>query len=157
MSLIRLNYSIGEAPSKIGKLQDALAQMPQHPGFETTHRFADGMYSREIEIPPAVAIISKTHAKECFFILLSGDLTISTDTSVTHLEAGDVFLSPPGKRAVVSVNGCRALTVHRLDPYTENLDEIEAQLVIPEDCSNYDFDNQLKDPALAAPDDKFLE
>ena len=121
----------------ITKLQDILVAMPQHSGFQTTHKFADGMYVREMEIPARVAIVSKMHRKECLFFILRGDLS--------------------GRRAVCSAFGCRVMTVHRLDPYTEDLAEIEAQLVVPEQCSNYDFDNQLKDPALAAPDLKFLE
>ena len=135
----------------IAKLQNALAALPQHPGFDTMHRFTDGMYAREIAIPPMIAIVSKMHAKSCFFVMLEGDLTISSRAGVKHLVAGDVTIAEAGKRAVVSKNGCRALTVHRLDPVTEDLNEIEAQLTVPEECSNYDMDNQLKDPALAAP------
>lgn len=141
----------------IAKLQDALITMPQHPGFKTTHKFVDGMYLREMEIPARVAIISKTHRKECLFFMLSGDLSVNAGGVLTHLKVGDMSIAPPGKRAVCSAFGCRVMTVHRLDPYTEDLEEIEAQLVVPEQCSNYDFRNQLKDPALAAPDLKFLE
>jgi len=141
----------------IAKLQDILSTMPQHPGFQTTHKFADGMYVREMEIPARIPIVSKMHRKECLFFILRGDLSINANGTLTKMVCGDFQIAPPGKRAVCSAFGCRVMTVHRLDPYTEDLEEIEAQLVVPEQCSNYDFRNQLKDPALAAPDLKFLE
>ena len=145
----------------IRRLEDQLRERPQIEGMATFHQFADSgkLYGRSIVIPPGVAIISKTHARECFFVVLAGALRVRCDDgTLITLEAGGTFVAPAGKRAVYAIpefGPVVAFSVHCLDPATTDLEEVEKQLVVPEfDSSgkskdNYDFSNQLKDPALA--------
>ena len=142
-----------------------MRQLPQVEGMSTYHQFADGghLYGRTIVIPPGVAIVSKTHTRECFFVMLAGRLRVRTDTDEPiTLEAGGTLVAPAGKRAVFAIpefGPVVAFTVHRLDPATTDLDEVERQLVVPEETvDNYDFNNQLKNPALAqGPPTPYLE
>jgi quercetin dioxygenase-like cupin family protein len=146
---------------KIKRLESNLRIVPQIEGMATFHQFADNgaLYGRSIVIPPGVAIVSKTHARECFFVILTGRLRVRTDEgTLITLEAGGTFVAPPGKRAVFAIpeyGPVVAFSVHRLDPATTDLAEVERQLVVPdldksgESQDNYDFNNQLKDPALA--------
>lgn len=137
----------------IHRLQETLRTFPQLPELPTLHHFADGLYSRTCEISPGGLVISKTHRKECLFIVLAGLLHVSTDGGVrATLYPASIFKAPPGKRAVFAdpkYGPALITTVHRLDPYTEDLEEIEKQLVVPEEGDNYDFSNRLKNPELA--------
>jgi hypothetical protein len=144
---------IASPADTIHKLQEELRKFPQLPELPTLHHFADGLYSRTCEISPGGLVISKTHRKECLFIVLAGLLHVSTDSGVkAALYPASIFKAPAGKRAVFAdpkYGPALITTVHRLDPYTEDLEEIERQLVVPEEGDNYDFSNKLKDPALA--------
>lgn len=145
---------------QIEALEEQMRSMPQIEGMSTFHQFADEgrLYGRSIVIPPGVAIVSKKHARECFFVVLAGKLRVRNDNGqLIDLDAGGTFVAPAGKRAVYAIpefGPVVAFSVHRLDPATTDLEEVEKQLVVPEldssgkSKSHYDFDNQLKDPAL---------
>ena len=128
--------------AKIEQLQAAMRALPQVT-LETLHYFADGMYAREVRRPAGTTIVGKVHKREHFYIVLTGELTIAGDGYREHVVGPRIFVSQPGtKRAVYAHTDAVCLTVHRVA--SQDLDEIEAELVEPDDTALFDARNQPK-------------
>jgi mannose-6-phosphate isomerase-like protein (cupin superfamily) len=146
--------------SKVRELQAAMSVRPQFDGFKTTHKFADGMYSRSVWRPAGVTVVGALHKHEHFTVVLSGEILVYNDGETKHCKAGDVFVTPSGtKRATHSLTDAELMTVHRLpekfainctEPTEADLDKIEAELIEPEEAPRlFDANNKLRNPALA--------
>lgn len=121
-----------------------MAKLPQLT-LRTEHFHADGMYARVLYRPKDCLIVGKVHRREHFYIVTSGRLQVSTDDGVRELVAGDVLVSKPGtKRAVLALEDSIAMTVHRNRTGSEDLDELEADLIEPESQALFDAHNRLK-------------
>ena len=60
-----------------------------------------------------------------------------------HMHAGDVIQSLPGtKRVTMAITDAIGITIHRTDK--TDLDEIEAELIEPNDLALFDASNKLK-------------
>ena len=158
---VRPNETYSLAQSKVGRLQAAMSQMSQFDGFETQHYFANGMYARSVWRPAGVTTVGKLHRHEHFSILLSGRVTIHTEHGPRDYEAPAVFTTAGGnKRAIYAHTDATFMTVHRLDPDTRDLDEIERQVINEEQDlpALFTIENKLKDPSLSGPaEQKALE
>jgi quercetin dioxygenase-like cupin family protein len=135
---------ISEAPSReqIDRLQAEMAQMPQVE-LETEHFFSPGMYLRRVYRPAGTLIVGKVHKKPHFFLCAKGEIIAWTETGMRRLQAGDVVESQPGtKRVTLSVTDSIGVTVHLTDK--TDLDEIEQELVEPDDLALFDSSNKLK-------------
>jgi hypothetical protein len=128
---------------QIAKLQGALRAMPQYEP-ECRHYFADGMYCKEVPRPAGVLVVGKVHKKEHFYIIATGDVTITgVNESPRRLQGPLILVSKPGtKRAVYAHTDAVCITVHRTDK--TDLDEIEAELVEEDPDSMYIAGNILK-------------
>lgn len=132
----------------IHKLQEAASKLPQAELF-TEHKFADGMYLRSLFRPADTLIIGKTHKREHFYIVLSGEVTILMDGHKERVKAPRIFVSKPGtKRAVYAHEDSLCITVHRTD--NTDLDKIEDELIEKDETAMYDAHNQIKDTRLQA-------
>ena len=61
-----------------------------------------------------------------------------------HLMPGDVVESQPGtKRVTLAVTDAVGITIHRTDK--TDLDELEAELIEPDDTALFDASNKLKE------------
>jgi hypothetical protein len=130
---------------KIESLQRAMSTMPQATGEDmvTSHYFADGMYCRRLWRRAGVLIVGKVHLKEHFYIVASGCVRVTTDTGVRDVKGTEVIVSQPGtKRAVLALEDSVCVTVHRTDK--TDLDEIEAELIEPDEFAMFNSRNQLK-------------
>ena len=84
--------------SDIQKLESAFLDMPQS-DCPITHRFADGIYIREVRMPAGSYVIGHHHKTPHLNIMLSGRLTIiNQDGSKTDLEAPQTFIAPVGRK-----------------------------------------------------------
>ncbi len=130
------------ARDKIERLQAEMSKFPQVE-LPTEHYFADGMYARRMFAPAGTVIVGKTHKREHFFIVASGEISVTTDTGVKTLHAGDVLRAMPGtKRAGVAITDVVVINIHR--SAETNLDLLELELIEPEDDALFDARNQLK-------------
>lgn len=103
----------------------------------TTHFFADGMYCRSLERKAGTLIVGKVHRREHFYIVAKGKVQIGKDV----YEAGTILVSEPGtKRAVLALEDSICMTVHRTKK--RNLDEIEKQLIEPDEKALFDSHNK---------------
>lgn len=135
---------ISKVPSReqIDRLQAEMAKMPQAE-LETEHFFSPGMYLRRVYRPAGTLIVGKVHKKPHFFLCAKGEIIAWTETGMRKLQAGDVVESQPGtKRVTLAVTDSIGVTVHLTDK--TDLDEIEQELVEPDDLALFDSSNKLK-------------
>lgn len=122
-----------EAPTRkhIERLEHHLVQHEQV-DIPALHRFAAGMYAREIVIPPDTLMTGKVHKAEHVSVLLSGEITCLTETGMRRIVGPEVFISPPGtKRVGYTHTECRWLTVHLNPDDSQDVPLIESRLVEP--------------------------
>lgn len=127
---------------KVYALQKEMMSLPQVE-LPTQHFFADGMYCRYLPRPKDTLIVGKVHKKEHFYMVVQGSVLVTTDEGVQEIKAPKVIVSKPGtKRAVLALEDSVCLTVHRTD--NTDLNEIEEELIEPDDLALFDSSNKLK-------------
>lgn len=136
--------------SDIDRLQMAMAKMPQAK-VRTRHYFADGMYCRELWRPAGCTIVGKVHRREHFYIVLSGEVTVTgADKEPERIQAPRIIVSQPGtKRAVYAHVDSICITVHRTD--SKDLEVIERELIEPDETALFDARNEVKQERLPCP------
>lgn len=84
--------------SDVQRLEAAFLDLPQA-DCPITHRFADGIYIREVRMPAGSYIIGHHHKTDHLNIMLTGHLTIlNEDGTKTDLHAPQTFISPAGRK-----------------------------------------------------------
>lgn len=127
---------------QIDRLQREMIKHPQAE-LETEHYFSEGMYCRKVSRPAGTLIVGKVHKKDHFFICAAGEIIAWTEKGMKLMRAGDVVESKPGtKRVTFAVTDAVGITVHKTDK-TE-LDEIERELIEPDELAMFDSSNKLK-------------
>lgn len=117
---------------QIQRAQDYLAQFPQVE-MEPQHRFADGMYCRNLPIPADTIVVGKIHRHEHFVVLTKGSATINTDKGMETITAPHTWVSKPGaKRILKTITDCEFMTFHLNPTNTTDLDELEADIIVAE-------------------------
>jgi quercetin dioxygenase-like cupin family protein len=137
-------------PSKeqIEKLQAEMIKMPQAQ-LETEHYFSEGMYCRKLIRPAGTLIVGKIHKKTHFFLCAKGEIIAWTESGMRTLRAGDIIESQPGtKRVTYAISDAIGITVHKTDK--TDLDEIEAELIEPDETALFDSSNKLKEFVIEA-------
>ena len=135
---------IGEVPTReqIDRLQAEMVKMPQVE-LRTEHFFSPGMYCRRVYRSAGTLIVGKVHKEPHFFMCAKGEIIAWTETGMRKLQAGDVVESKPGtKRVTLAVTDAIGITIHRTEK--TDLDEIEAELIEPDDAALFDSSNKLK-------------
>ena len=151
MGLLRQSFKIMEeieiknhVPTReqIEKLQSAMVKMPQVE-LKTDHFFNAGMYSRKVFRPAGTLIVGKVHKADHFFICAAGEIIAWTESGMKKLQAGDIVESKAGtKRVTLSLTDAVGITVHKTDK--TDLDEIEKELIEPDDTAMFDSANIIK-------------
>ena len=135
---------ISDVPTReqIDKLQAEMVKMPQAE-LQTEHFFSPGMYCRRVYRSAGTLIVGKVHKEPHFFMCAKGEIIAWTEVGMRKLQAGDVVESKPGtKRVTLAVTDAIGVTVHRTDK--TDLNEIEAELIEPDDAALFDSSNKLK-------------
>lgn len=146
-----INQSLVEnkVPTKeqIERLQAEMVQMPQAEGLVTEHYFSGGMYCRKLFRPAGTVIVGKTHKFDHLFICVSGEIIAWSENGMRTLKPGDVIESKAGtKRVTLATMDSIGMTVHKTEK--TDLDEIEAEIIEPNDLALFDSSNQLKQAIL---------
>lgn len=135
---------ISDTPTRdqIDRLQNAMSAMPQAE-LVTEHQFSPGMYMRKLYRPAGTLIVGKVHKHPHFFLCAKGEIIAWSENGMKKLQAGDVIESKPGtKRVTLAVTDAIGITIHRTDK--TDLDEIEAELIEPDETALFDSGNKLK-------------
>jgi quercetin dioxygenase-like cupin family protein len=129
--------------NQINRLQEEMLKLPQVEDMVTDHFFADGMYSRRVFRKAGTLIVGKVHKKDHFFICTKGEIIAWTENGMKKLSAGDIIECKQGtKRVTLATMDSIGTTIHRTDK--TNLDEIEAELIEPDETALFDSSNKLK-------------
>ena len=92
------SIDIAERRGKINALELAMLQEDQVP-IDVNHRFNGGIYAREITIPKGTLLTGRIHKFDHFDIMLSGDISVSTDTGeVKRLTGLNIMEGKAGKK-----------------------------------------------------------
>jgi len=136
---------------QIERLQEEAIKLPQAE-LTTEHYFSSGMYCRKVFRPAGTLIVGKVHKKDHFFLCAAGEIIAWTETGMRLLRAGDVVESKPGtKRVTLALTDAVGITVHQTDK--TDLDDIEAELIEPEEAALFDAHNNLKKPQIEKPNE----
>ena len=104
-----------------------------YPQIEITpvHRFAKGVYAREITMPADTLITGHLHTTQHLVILSEGRVTVySPGEPVRHLTAPCTFISEPGTRRLIYAHEHAVwTTIHGTDE--TDIDRLEATLIAP--------------------------
>ena len=130
--------------SAIRTLERTLVKLPgafmvgDNEFVQTRHFFAPGVYVRQLTRKKGVLIVGKMHREACVTILLSGELLVSSSTddvpAGTIVSAGAVWVSKPGtKRATFALEDSVLITVHPNPTNTQDLDKLEAAIIVGDD------------------------
>ncbi len=93
-----------------------------------THRFASGVYLREIFMPAGTFVIGHQHNTEHFNIVISGRASVMIEGKVHQIVAPSIFKSGSDVRKVLFIHeDMRWLTVHPTDE--TDLDRLEEILI----------------------------
>ena len=139
---------LAELPQQVSKdqideLHRQMLSMPQAE-LQTDHHFSPGMYMRKVFRPAGTLIVGKVHKAPHFFLCAAGEIIAWTENGMKHLMPGDVVESQPGtKRVTLAVTDAIGITIHRTDK--TDLDELEAELIEPDDTALFDASNKLKE------------
>jgi hypothetical protein len=108
------------------------------------HTFSDGIYVREIFIPAGMFIVGKIHKHDHPNFLLSGEVTVVTEDGIEDLKGPLSIMSKAGtKRALYAITDLVWITVHANPTNTEDLKELEEEIIAPT-YLDYEKFKQLK-------------
>lgn len=113
----------------VERIEDALLKQGAECNCPLTHRFAPGVYLREIFMEKGLFVIGHEHKTEHFNIVLSGRASVLMNGHVEHIKGGDVFTSQPGVRKVLVIHeDMRWQTVHPTQ--STDLKTLENELIV---------------------------
>lgn len=96
----------------IYKLEQEIYNLPrvEMPVF---HDFCHGVYARSLVIPAGTVLTGAVHKDECFFVVRSGSILITTDNGTIKADAGFMSITKPDtKRAGLALVDTLVTTFH---------------------------------------------
>lgn len=121
----------GPTRAQIEQLESHLLELPQV-DIAVTHRFAPGLYMREIRVPADTLMTGRVHKAEHVSVMVSGCMTTLVDGEMRRIEGYHPFIAPPGtKRVGYTHTEMVWLTVHHNPENLRDIAAIEAMLCEP--------------------------
>lgn len=128
---------IAERRERILELEAAMKCVPESYEMKefnegkVKHHFGSGIYGRELFIPAGNVIVSKIHKGKTFNVIAKGIISvIDPESGFNTYEALTTFVSAPmTKRIVIAHEDTIWITSHENPTNTENLEEIENQII----------------------------
>ena len=98
--------------------------------FPLKHTFADGIYVRQMDMKAGSVVIGAIHNHLHVWFLLSGKLEVAKEDSIEEFIAPCYVLANPGsKRVIYAVEDSIFINVHKNPTNTENINELEEEIV----------------------------
>jgi quercetin dioxygenase-like cupin family protein len=115
----------------IYRLEQAILSLPQVE-IPVTHQFCKGIYARSITIPAGIILTGALHKDECFFVVRSGTILITTDDEPIKAEAGFMAFSKAGsKRLGVALEDTVVTTFHANPDELRTAEELWNHITVP--------------------------
>jgi len=121
------------AIDRVRAMEAALMAIPeQHIEIIPVHRFAHGLYVREVSLPAGCIAVGHMHAQEHVTIISKGRLKIVTEDGVSEVTAPATFVVPAGRKNCVHVlEDAVWTTIHACE--AKSAEEAEALLILPDE------------------------
>lgn len=127
-----LSPELAEKHADVLALERELAKIPQIE-LKVEHSFCDGVYARTMTIPAGVILTSAIHRGECLFVVVSGQIMITTDDGPRLVQAGYMSTTPAGtKRAGYAIADTVVTTFHSNPENERSPDKLWDMLTIPQ-------------------------
>ena len=98
--------------------------------FPLKHSFADQIYVRQMEMKKDTMVVGAIHNHLHVWFLLTGYITVATQDSTEDYIAPCYVVSTPGVKRVIYANEESIfVNVHKNPSNTQNLEELEAEIV----------------------------
>ena len=98
----------------------------------TAHTFCEGMYARELFIPAGAVIVGKMHAKENFFLLAMGELSMLTSDGIKVIRGPHLAVTKPGDKRVAYANtDAICYNFHLNDDDERDMQVLEQRYIVP--------------------------
>jgi len=83
----------------IYRLEQAIRTLPPVE-MPVDNDFCHGVYARTVHIPAGTILTGAIHKDECFFVVRSGTILITTDTDPVKVSGGYMSITKPGTKRV---------------------------------------------------------
>ena len=111
-SVTKCETSVEPKHLPIYRIEQYLLTLPQVE-MPVDHQFAHGIYARSITIPAGVMLTGAVHKDECFFIVRTGRILLTTDDEPIEAKAGFMVASKAGsKRLGYALEDTTVTTFH---------------------------------------------
>lgn len=127
MSAVDLVGCLPPTRASIEQLEADMLLMPQVE-VPTEHSFGPGFYARTITIQAGATVVGKVHATEHIFMVISGDITLSTEQGMKRVQGPYQVVCQPGVKRVGHAHTETVCTNIHITNETD-LDVLEALLI----------------------------
>lgn len=118
----------GLSPDAMYAMLEALPTHAIGDAFPLVHRFAPGVYAREITMPTGWAFLGEKHRTKHLNIISKGRVSFRSGGAVQHVEAPYTFVSEPGVQKMLYIHEETVwTTIHPTDE--TDIPTLEAMLV----------------------------
>jgi hypothetical protein len=98
--------------------------------FPLKHSFADGIYVRQMSMDKGSSVIGAIHNHLHVWFLLTGNISVATEEAIEDYIAPCYVVATPGTKRVIHANEDSIfVNVHKNPSNTENIQELESELV----------------------------
>ena len=119
-----------------GVLETAFPDSANKGDFELTHRFAGGVYARELKIKAGNVLVGRLHKFEHLVTISAGRVSVLSAEGVREFTAPVTFVSSPGDKRVIYAHEDTVWTTYHRTNLTDP-DAIEREVT----CESYmDYD-----------------
>lgn len=116
---------IEKSREQLFKLEN-LAKQYEQVDCPLVHRFAPGIYAREIFVPKDTIVVTKIHKQDHFTFVMEGECSVFCDGELKRIKAPYMLKTLKGtKRAVYVHEDTRWITVHHNPDDITDLEKIE--------------------------------
>ena len=135
--------------NEITLLEEHIKNMPNGLGadpFPLVHTFSDGLYIRQLTVPPKTLTVTKIHKQEHAFFLLKGTISVLTEDGVKKFTAPYQGITKVGtKRIIFHHDEVIFVTVH--STLKKTIEEVEEQVIAKdfEEIDNILEEKELRD------------
>lgn len=104
----------------------AMLQSPDRIHVDPVHRFAEGLYCRELTMPAGTRWISKVHKHENFAFIMEGACTVISDEGSQLFVAPCLIKTMAGTQRALQIHDqdCTWITVHAMPQGMDETTEI---------------------------------
>jgi hypothetical protein len=115
----------------IYRIEQYLLSLPQV-DMPVDHQFVNGLYARSITIPAGVMLTGAVHRDECFFVVRTGRILITTDDEPIEAKAGFMAASKAGsKRLGLALEDTTVTTFHANPQELREPDDLWDLITVP--------------------------